>query len=60
MDRGDWQATAHGIAKVGHDLELSFASPHCAHMFVLSVLHVYFCPADSLIFTVFLDCVHML
>ena len=20
MDRGDWQATAHGVARVGHDL----------------------------------------
>ena len=24
MDRGAWQATVHGIARVGHDLVLSF------------------------------------
>ena len=24
MDRGAWQATVHGIARVGHDLALSF------------------------------------
>ena len=26
MDRGAWQATAHGMARVGHDLVLSFFS----------------------------------
>ena len=25
MDRGAWQATVHGIARVGHDLALSFS-----------------------------------
>ena len=24
MDRGAWQATGHGIVRVGHDLALSF------------------------------------
>ena len=24
MDRGTWQATVHGVARVGHDLALSF------------------------------------
>ena len=26
MDRGTWQATVHGITRVGHDLVLSFFS----------------------------------
>ena len=24
MDRGAWQATVHGVARVGHDLAISF------------------------------------
>ena len=28
MDRGDWQATVHGFARVGHDLATKPPPPH--------------------------------
>ena len=33
MDRGDWQATVHGIARVGHDLATKPPSPPDDHKF---------------------------
>ena len=34
MDRGAWQATVHGVARVGHDLETKPLQP-CAHTIIL-------------------------
>ena len=67
MDGGDWQATVHGVARVGHDLVTKptgllspFAPPsfpRCAHVSTPAPprLHLCSCPADTFITAIFLD-----
>ena len=40
MDRGAWQATVHGVAKVGHDLANKLPPPLCKNI-LLKILLKY-------------------
>ena len=50
MDRGAWQATVHGVSRVGHDLVLSFFSLLPRHSCSIIVAHGVSCPETCEIF----------
>ena len=50
MNRGAWQATVHGVSRVGHDLVLSFFSLLPRHSCSIIVAHGVSCPEACEIF----------